>query len=388
MASEMKVHAKYKTVILQLNPDVQMQKEMRKVMDWTQSFLDMSRLEIQGMLYRKWGEMGIPMSTSIVSLLMQRFSGSVTGKDKRFMYIYNQNSRFVYDKQWYLEAQLHSKSGKHIPPRIRIPVHRTEVPYYADIRDMVGYSVMVTEEAEKWFAYVQIPVKFDDAGIEQKIVGIDFNFRKWVAAMVDGRPLMFDAQPYGDEIDRISQLISRKQSYMRLANDPDRITQLEKEIDELYALRTAAVKRAHGNFLSAIMERFGHCTLVVEEVATMYRLGTHDKGLTNNWLYKKTALSQFQLRALSHGFNVLEVNPSWTSQACHRCGHIGITYGKGDRLFQCSVCDLTDYHRDVNAARNLAKIGSGDKLDYKLLSHEKKALPKTSRSKNSTIIYK
>jgi hypothetical protein len=372
----MKVHSAYRTVILQMKPDLAAQKELRKVMEWVQSFLDMSRIDIQGMLYRKWKDMGIPMSTRIVALLTQRFAGAVTGKDKRFLYLYGENSRFVYDREWFLEAQLHSKDGKHVPPRIRIPVYKTEVPYYADIQDMAGYPVMVTEEGEKWFAYVQIPVEFDDRGIEGKVIGIDFNFNKWVAAPASGKPLMFDASGYGAEIDRISAQISQKQSYIRRTNAPDRLAVLEREINDLYALRTAVVKRAHGNFIAAIKDKFGNCTLAVEEVATMFRLGNKDSGLTNNWLYKKTALSQFQLRAMSHGFNVMEVNPSYTSQACHRCRHAGITYGKGKRLFHCPHCGLTDYHRDVNAARNIAWLGAGGQFDYAALAEEKKHLPR------------
>ena len=189
----MRVSTTYRTAILQMKPDRGMIGELRKSMDWVQSFLEMSRNEIQMMLYNKWKELNIPMSTRITALLMQRFSGASTGKDKRFLYVYDANSRFVFDKEWFLEVQLHSKTGKHPDPRIRIPVHKTEVPYYADIKDMVGYGITITEEAEKWFAYVQIPVDAHEEEWTEKVVGIDFNFRKWVAAMPDRKPLLFNA---------------------------------------------------------------------------------------------------------------------------------------------------------------------------------------------------
>ena len=372
----MRVSTTYRTVILQMKPDKEMIRELRKSMDWVQSFLEMSRTEIQIMLYNKWKELNIPMSTRITALLMQRFSGASTGKDKRFLYVYSANSRFVFDKEWFLEVQLHSKTGKHPDPRIRIPVHRTEVPYYADITDMAGYGITITEEAEKWFAYVQIPVDVHEEEWARKVVGIDFNFRKWVAAMPDGKPLLFNVREYMERIDQIYRLISRKQSQLRNEFEQEKRDSIEKELLGLYGLRDFAVKEAHGNFISEIKAQFGICTIAVENVSTMYRLGEHEKGMMNNWLYKKTALSQFQLRAMAHGLNVVEINPSYTSQVCHKCRHIGISYGKGNRLFKCTSCGLKDYHRDINAARNIAKLGKGDHFDFKSLSEEKKKLKK------------
>lgn len=357
-----------------MNPDMKMAKELRQSMEWVQSFLNMSRTEIQKMLYNKWKQQNIPMSTRITALLMQRFSGAATGKDKKFLYVYNENARFVLDKEWFLEIQLHSKTGKHPDPRIRIPVHKTEVPYYADIQDMQGYGITITEEAEKWFAYVQIPVESHEAEWEQSVIGIDFNFKKWVAAGREGRPLLFEVKEYSDRIDRNYKLISRKQAELRKEYDPDKNENLNRELNELYFNRNCVVKEAHGNFISEIKDKFGFSTLVVEDVSKMFKFGEHDKGMTNNWLYKKTALSQFQLRAMAHGFHVVEVNPSYTSQVCHKCGHIGMSYGKGNRLFKCTTCGLKDYHRDINASRNLAQLGSGMEYDYKALSEEKKKL--------------
>ena len=372
----MRINAVYRTAILQMNPDKKMAAELKRSMTWVQEFLSMSRTEIQMLLYNKWKEMNIPMSTRITAQLMQRFSGAATGRDKRFLYVYNENARFVFDKEWFLEVQLHSKTGKHPDPRIRIPVYKTELPYYDDIKDMIGYGITITEEGEKWFAYVQIPVESHEDEWKENVVGIDFNFRKWVAARLDGRPLLFSVKQYTERIDQIYRLISRKQSEMRREFYPEKKDGIDMELKNLYGLRDFAVKEAHGNFLSEIKRQFGFCTLAVEDVSTMFRLGEHDRVMTNSWLYKKTALSQFQLRAMAHGFNVVEVNPSFTSQVCYRCGHIGISYGKGERLFRCTKCDLRDYHRDINAARNIAKLGYGYQFDFKSLSEEKKSLKK------------
>jgi len=76
--------------------------------------------------------------------------------------------------------------------------------------------------------------------------------------------------------------------------------------------------------------------------------------MINNWLYKKTALRKFVLRAMAKGFNVVEVDPKGTSTTCHRCGNPVTIYGRTKRLIRCDSCGLKDYNRDLNAARNIA----------------------------------
>lgn len=216
---------------------------------------------------------------------------------------------------------------------------KSEVPYYDVIDELAQWPFMVTKENDKWFAYVSIPVK---SNVKKRVVGIDFNLNKWVAATVNGKPLFFDALEYSAEIDRIQRLISRAMG----RND---------NVEELYERREAVVKRAHGNFLAAIKKKFGLCTLAIEDIEELYKLTRKENRMINNWLYTKTALRKFALRAMAHGFNLVEVNPFGTTRTCFRCGGEVTTYGDHDRLIECKKCGLRDYNRDLNAARNIAK---------------------------------
>jgi transposase len=82
-----------------------------------------------------------------------------------------------------------------------------------------------------------------------------------------------------------------------------------------------------------------------------------DSRMINNWLYSKTALRQFALRAMAKGFDVVEVDPKDTSRLCHKCGSPVKIYGKHERLIECGFCGYRDYNRDLNSARNIAKRG-------------------------------
>ena len=61
---------------------------------------------------------------------------------------------------------------------------------------------------------------------------------------------------------------------------------------------------------------------------------------------------------LNYKMEVRKVNPAYTSQTCHSCGHVA----KGNRLsqseFKCIACGHTD-DADVNAALNILAFGNG-----------------------------
>ena len=50
---------------------------------------------------------------------------------------------------------------------------------------------------------------------------------------------------------------------------------------------------------------------------------------------------------------VEKVNPAYTSQICHACGHCAAENRESQAVFRCGACGHVD-HADVNAARNIA----------------------------------
>ena len=50
---------------------------------------------------------------------------------------------------------------------------------------------------------------------------------------------------------------------------------------------------------------------------------------------------------------VEKVNPAYTSQICHACGHCAAENRESQAVFRCRACGYTD-HADVNAAKNIA----------------------------------
>jgi IS605 OrfB family transposase len=70
----------------------------------------------------------------------------------------------------------------------------------------------------------------------------------------------------------------------------------------------------------------------------------------NSWSFAKLQ-SFIQYKAERRGVLTEKVNPAYTSQICHRCGHLGVrTRGE----FSCQSCGLFHFNSDLNASRNLA----------------------------------
>jgi transposase len=341
----LRVNTQYRTAIIRLYPFPKQEKLLEKCEKEVIKFLGLSRLELQKMLYHKIKKKGIKVSMRSLALLAQRFTGSL---GEKALIPFDDNAKFINENGfWFVEIQLFKGSGN----RIKIPIAKTELPYYEAIEEIQGLPFVITRENEDWFAYVSIPVQNNG---NKKIIGIDFNLRNWVASPYKGQPLFFDVREYANEIDRLQRLRSRYQKKGE-----------EEKWNECYKKMREIVKLAHGNFLSRIKEKYGICNLAIEEIETIYKLVKKESKMINNWLFSKTALRQFALRAMAKGFNIIEVEPKDTTKLCHKCGNPVKIYGRHDRLISCEKCGYKDYNRDLNSARNIAKRGKEEIKKYK-----------------------
>jgi len=326
--AKMRTRPEYRTVILELEPTWEQKSTLLKIEERAAKFIEGGRLRLQKELYHRF-KGGIPSRT--LALLSKRFTGSMGNKG--IIPFDGDNSRFVEDGAWWIEVQL----GKRGDKRERILAAKTDVPYYDDIKAMTSFPFFIARDNDRWFAYISIPLKKVER--KPKIVGIDLNLGKWVAAEETGRPHIFRVSDFEREVEHYSRLIRW-------------LNREKKDASDEFKSRRDAMIRTHTVFLDELEKRWGICTLAVENVKVMYKLPENRNRLINNWLYTKTAIGRFIMAAMIRGFEVIEVNPYNTSKACHRCGNLVIEKG---RLITCPTpgC-LVDYNRDVNAARMMA----------------------------------
>lgn len=59
-----------------------------------------------------------------------------------------------------------------------------------------------------------------------------------------------------------------------------------------------------------------------------------------------------EYKASLAGIPYIKVNPAYTSQRCHQCGHTAPENRESQAVFRCTQCGHTD-NADTNAARNI-----------------------------------
>ena len=77
-----------------------------------------------------------------------------------------------------------------------------------------------------------------------------------------------------------------------------------------------------------------------------------------NWAFKDL-LTKIEYKAQAAGLRVICVNPKHTSQMCSSCGSKSKDNRQSQSLFHCESCG-TKLNADVNAAKNIAALSSGE----------------------------
>lgn len=92
-------------------------------------------------------------------------------------------------------------------------------------------------------------------------------------------------------------------------------------------------------------------------IRSRIKAGKRMRGRLHRWAWRQLQ-SFVEYKANAAGIAVEYVNPAYTSQTCSCCGGLG---KRSKHRFECPHCGLRA-HSDLNASRNLARIGSGAPL--------------------------
>jgi len=123
------------------------------------------------------------------------------------------------------------------------------------------------------------------------------------------------------------------------------------------------VKHVNHETSKAIVEeaiRLGMSQIVMEDLTHIrdrIKAGKRVRARLHRWAFRQ--LQTFvRYKAQAAGIAVKYVKPAYTSQTCAACGSLG---QRAKHRFVCDQCGLRA-HADLNASRNLARIGSGAPL--------------------------
>ena len=163
------------------------------------------------------------------------------------------------------------------------------------------------------------------------VIGIDSGI-KTLAAISDKRQLGTDIQKYIERIKRCTQG-SKGQQKARLA--------LKHRMDEV------AHEVIAGNPQIVVVETLSGMNRKTKQSHRLHKEMRKTLGIWA-WRYWLGRLQQVCEMGRSR---FVQVNPAYTSQQCHRCGHTERKNRQGE-VFKCRKCDHTD-NADLNAALNI-----------------------------------
>jgi putative transposase len=219
-------------------------------------------------------------------------------------------------------------------------------------------GVAVTKQADGWWASVKVemPKRVLAPPTPGKIVGIDVGLKYAIAAFDDGT-LVRNAREasFTAEIARIKSEGDRgDEAAQRDANE--RIARMHQK---------QAKHMRHVVYNEVVAKCADAEVIRIEKLCPKIgQMGTRHMSVMR--LVRSMLVERY-------GDRVQEVDPRYTSQVCSDCGHLDKeAWGhEGGPIRTCPQCGFR-CHRDVNAARNIARGGVMAKVKGPLATHENK----------------
>lgn len=254
-----------------------------------------------------------------------------------------------------------------IPLRINPEQRELWDKLYADVASVGEFRLQ--KNPTRWELHVTVSYDISEPQVPEcpTPIGIDIGDSKLLTgcALKDAetptQPFIFDggrARRLRKERFTTLQRLQERGADWRLT---ERANYFKNALTDIYEKATRqAISYAKG---------FENPVIVLEDLSDFQQdiaYGTWMNRRLHSWAFDRLA-DRIEQKALYEGIPVRYVNPAYTSQICHECGHIGTRPTQSE--FQCtnSECWVTEYQADINAAVNIANRLNpwGERLPWK-----------------------
>ena len=214
----------------------------------------------------------------------------------------------------------------------------------------------LTEARTSWKLHVC--VKYADAEPEvpddPTPVGFDIGESKLLTgcACRDGtptRPFIFDGG-------RARQLRKEMFTTARRLQQRDAGWRIDERFDHYQNALTDIVEKASREAVE-YADEFDEPVIVLEDLTFIRErldYGVFMNRRLHSWAFARLT-DRIEDKALEAGIPVRFVNPAYTSQTCHACGHLGARPVQAEFCCTNASCWVTEYQADINAAANIAR---------------------------------
>lgn len=210
-----------------------------------------------------------------------------------------------------------------------------------------GESVLIFRR-NKFFLFQTIDIPQQPIEKPQGYIGLDFGIKDIVCTS-DGES--FSSKWLSEYKERRLKIRKSIQS---------KVSKGSRKLLKRISRKESATIAKHNHTISKVIvlnAKEKNLGIVIENLRNI-RKTTPFKGKSFNKIVNEWSFSQLRdfitYKCSLHGVDLTVVNPSYTSQTCSVCHHLGLRKGK---LFKCDYCG-SDMDADVNAARNIAQFGA------------------------------
>lgn len=224
----------------------------------------------------------------------------------------------------------HKSKGRYFFFNVPIKLHRVDHYLKEQGFELNTQTVMLQENLTLTFFWEkEEPEKIKS----DKAIGVDCGFKKLLTCS--------DGTVYGEELKPIYDKITRKKHNSKA---------YKRALKE----RNYATNKAIKNFYK---DHKGCGRVICENLKYVKEGKKFNRKLRNvlqRWsyprvLYKLTSLSEME------GFQLIKVNPAYTSQRCHLCNNVDKSSRQGE-VYHCKACGQK-FDADYNAAVNILRLG-------------------------------
>lgn len=242
------------------------------------------------------------------------------------------------------------KQIKLVEGGIRIPaLFKKEVLSVQWPREVVGYvrSIELFRRGGEWFASICYNAAKPSLVPFDGVIGVDRNSVGNVAVLADiqnGTVRKLGICPA-----RTKFVFRRRRKNLQRAGKTRLLNKLYRKQRRRMSYENHRATRAVVDY-AATHRR----AVVMEKLEKVRSMDSKIRGYSekNQWAFAQFG-SMLRYKCALRGIPLIEVDPSYTSQICSKCGSIHKPHGK---QFACPTCGHND-HRDANSGFNIAKRG-------------------------------
>ncbi|QLH77212.1 IS200/IS605 family element transposase accessory protein TnpB [Halosimplex rubrum] len=204
---------------------------------------------------------------------------------------------------------------------------------------------------------LHVTVEYDapevDRETDQTPVGFDIGESKLLTgcAYQDGKP----TQPMLFDGGRARQLRKEMFTTLRRLETRGADQKIDERRDYFQNALTDIVEKASRRAVE-YAQQFEDPIIVLEDLTNIRESIDYGKWMNrrlHTWAFARLT-GRIEDKAREEGIPVQFVNPAYTSQICHACGHLGARPSQAE--FHCtnSACWVTEFQADINASANVA----------------------------------